>query len=205
MIFNHTSNIVVNVTNCSFKNNSALLNEINYGDPRPSSYSFTGHGGALLIRFSDFTNNSRVAIENCVFKESYSTYSGASIYISMIQGIKNNTVTVDNCLFESSSCNSSGGAIAIEVFDVNEDQKVYISNTLFYNNSAQYGGGGLNLLFENTLAPPPSSIAIPEDGILTLYNVTFNGNYSPTGGSALGVVSNTRVDQNDPIVILSNW
>lgn len=85
-----------------------------------------------------------------------------------------------------------------------ENNIVSIVDSNFTSCSAGEGGGALSLILGDSLA----STSRPSNSNPTLLNVSktlFHNNSSPTGGSAVGLVSNTRIDQFTFIASFQDW
>ena len=201
--FNMTLHTSALISDCHFLNNSASISELNANDPRPISYSPFGSGGAILAQFANCQNNT-VRIVNCTFVDNTAIDRGGSIFVPMIEEAENNTLEISDCVFDSSTTTGAGGAISLGIFDIGENNSMIISDSLFENNRAWFGGGAFSIVLEDSLASTVQTQG-SERTIAFLRNCTFDSNYSPTGGSAVGLVSNARVDQHSPIVSFTDW
>ena len=200
MIFDQTSHTSALINGCKFVNNSANIHYLNANDSRPISYTPIGNGGALLARFANCHNNN-VTIINCTFVNNTAKYSGGCIYTPMIRKAINNTVEISNCVFDSSNATGAGGAVSMDIFDNGETNRMNISDSRFQNNQAWLGGGALSIVHQDSLNQTQGI----EGTIAFLKNCTFDSNQSPTGGSAVGLVSNVRVNQRSPTVSFTDW
>ena len=71
----------------------------------------------------------------------------------------------------------------------------------FTDNKATFGGGAVSILRHY-----PLTIASDSTRELAEFeNCVFQGNSAPTGGSAVGLVSNARVDQPSFSVSFEDW
>ena len=205
--YNQSSNATLDVIRCMFINNSARINVLNADDPRPRAYFPVGKGSGMFIRFSNHTNNTKMNLINNTFIENLAESNGGSIYISFIHDPRNNSVSISGCTFESSSSFAVGGAIAISVFEVQKNNTVIIEDTVFRNGNASFGGGGVSVILQDSLASTNlAASSNHSDYIVVMKNCTFENNLSPTGGSAVGLVSNARVDQTSSLsTLFINW
>lgn len=83
---------------------------------------------------------------------------------------------------------------------VEEMNSVVVEDSNFTSCSAVDGGGSLSLIMEQGFLP--SSLGSPT--ILRINRTTFNESYSQTGGSALGLVSNARIDHFSFVAIVED-
>ena len=202
--FIDNSRAKVTVHNCMFRDNSASVNAINFNDSRPQSYVSFGHGGAMDLRFDSNTSNITVEISNCVFDGNSAIHSGGGIYVSLIHNPRNNHLLIHNSTFINCTSQHSGGSVSLQVFVVEENNSVLVEDSHFQNCSAREGGGAISVILEDTLASTYHNDS-DDITILNMVNCTFKNNYSPTGGSAVGLVSNARVDQFSFITRFENW
>lgn len=199
----NTSYATITVLNCNFSNNAASVNELNSNDPRPQGYTPFGHGGAVAIIITDSSNHTKVKVTWCMFARNSAKHAGGSIYIPIFQYSRNNSVIISNSTFWESTANASGGAISIDIFDVGENNIVEIEDTEFFNGSA-FGGGAISVILQDSLASLTRT-GTSHLTVAVLRRCRFVGNYSPTGGSAVGLVSNARVDQLSFTVMVTDW
>ncbi len=191
------------ISNCSFINNTATLKE---QENRPRGYtpSAVGDGGAILIRFSN-TTNSRVEIINCTFTNNTADDIGGAVYIPMIEGSENNSLIISNSMFENSQARVSGGAVAVDLFDVGDGNFVEFIETTFSGNEADVSGGGMSFVLEDSSPQTSTSTDGTIELIVAFTGCVFEGNRSPRGGAALGLISNARVDQPAMTAVFTNW
>ena len=190
------------IDNCIFINNTAGINEVNINDSRTPAYKPIGHGGAILMRFTYNSHNSSVWVTNCLFKNNSAYHFGGAIYIPLSKGTENNTVVLSNNVFDSNKANTSGGAVEIDVTDNGGGNKLYVRDTNFTNNKAQFGGGAVDVVHQYPLTVASNSASVE---LAEFENCVFQGNSAPTGGSAVGLVSNARVDQASFSVSFKDW
>ena len=204
IIFTGTSNSTVTVSNCDFLNNTASVNDRNANDPRPQGYTPFGNGGAMGIIIREASTHNKVDVQNCRYIGNSAKYSGGSVHVSILQNSKNNSLVISNSTFWNSTAEANGGAISVNIFDADEENKVEVVDTDFYNGRAQFGGGALSIVIQESLVS--STRRLTSNPVVTeLRRCNFEGNYSPTGGSAMGMVSNARVDRLSFIVNVTDW
>ena len=204
VIFNNNTDASATVLRCHFINNTASVTKENENDPRPPSFLLVGHGGAILLRFSSFTKNTEVSVIDCKFLNNKARYRGGSIYVSLIQHPRNNTVLISNSDFDSSSSNETGGAVTMDIFDTEESNAITIRSTAFRNSTTRDGGGAVSLILEDSLA---FTTRVPNSNptIATFVNCTFDSNICLSGGSAVILASNARVDQSSYSASFVDW
>ena len=81
-----------------------------------------------------------------------------------------------------------------QVFDIEENNMVTVEDSNFTSCSAKKGGGAISLILDNSLASTSTSPG-NNPTLLTVNRTKFRKNRSPMGGSAVGLVSNARIDQ----------
>ena len=106
-------------------------------------------------------SNSKVVIENCVFRTNYSTYGGGFSAL-------NSDVTLMNNIFRNNDAELYGGAMLLQ-----NSTSVIINNTIYRNTCYNYGGG-------ITLNDPLST---------EIQNNIFYENFSFTGDNRIAIVS----------------
>ena len=201
--FNGTTGASVTVSNCTFVNNTASVNELNANDPRPQGYAPFGRGGAMAVLITNYSDSNVLNVRNCMFYSNSARYTGGSIYIPIFKLSRNNSVVISNSTFWNCTANATGGAISVDVFDVAENNKVEVVDTDFYTGQAWFGGGAMSIVLQDSLAS--LTRIVTSNPIVTLSRCRFERNYSPTGGSAIGMVSNARVDQLSFVVAVTDW
>ena len=202
VLFDYTSNVTADISDCVFINNTAGVTEEESRNPRPHSYGTAGSGGGLTVRFRNSANG-RANITNCRFFANVGTYSGGGIYIPFIEQSGNNSVLISESSFEESRADGEyGGGIFVDVFQVKGNNSVRIENSTFRNNFANYCGGGVGAFQEDTLVAPSS---LYSEKILAIVNCSFYNNTAYDGGSAVGMVSRSRVDQPLLPSLFENW
>ena len=85
-----------------------------------------------------------------------------------------------------------------------ENNTITIEDSRFTSSNASEGGGAISLIVEDSLATTNQ----PTDSdptLLTVVRSEFRDNYSPTGGSAVGLVSNARIDQVSFVNQFQDW
>ena len=204
IFFRGTAYTTVTVINCNFTDNTAGVNELNSDDPRPQGYTPFGHGGAMVILITNSAHSTRVDVTNCMFVGNSAESTGGSISIPIFRHSRNNSVIISNSTFMESTANGSGGALSIDVFDVDENNIVEVVDTKFVNGKAWFGGGAINIVLQDNLALLTRTDTSSQT-VAVLKRCRFEGNYSPTGGSAVGLVSNARVDQLSFAVTVTDW
>ena len=204
LLYSRVSPAEAIVRGCSFTDNYASFNPFNTNDPRPQSHAPFGHGGGLLIRFAQYTSNVSVVVSDCLFQGNRAIHSGGGIYIAVIQNPSNNHVTIQNTVFLNCTARLTGGALSLQVFDVEQNNTVAVEGSHFEGCSSGTGGGAVSVLLDDNLAATSSTSG---DGstVLTVTDCTFHNNSSPTGGSAVGLVSNARVDQFSFVASFEDW
>lgn len=207
VVFRENVGSYVLVSNSTFINNTAVLQE---DANRPGAYtpSAVGDGGAIIVRFSEQTSNSRVKIINCTFLNNSADDIGGAIYVPMIEDVQNNSLLISNTVFENSQASVTGGAVAVDMFDVGDGNVVEFVDSKFIGNRAESGGGGISFVLEDSLSQSSSvggSINDARRAVVAVRGCVFEGNSSPRGGAALGLISNARVDQPAMTSVLSDW
>lgn len=156
---NGTQFVYTLVKNCSFRYNSARVNETNQRDAelRPKLYVPRGFGGGLLVSFQN-TVGHRVAIKNCSFSSNYAEFSGGAISIQFYRGVSNsqvvqpsshdNRVTVEDCMFVNNTCLEQGGAIGVNTFETANENRVIVNGSVFNGNHAYQNGGAFSNIIE---------------------------------------------------------
>ena len=200
IIMDRTTSATATVLDCHFIRNNASVNELDRDDPRPHSYVVSGSGGALLFRLLA-TENARIVVENCTFSNNSARYSGGGIYVPVVSQSRNNSVLINNCSFDLNRAIEYGGGIFVDVFSVQENNSVIVNNSFFRNGYAGFCGGGVGIFEEDTL----TAFTINSINILTIVNCTFDKNESPDGGSAVGMISRSRVDQPILLTSMRDW
>ena len=84
---------------------------------------------------------------------------------------------------------------------MDDNNTVMIENSNFTSCNAEEGGGAFSLVLEDSL----SSFSGNESTILHMKKCTFHQNTSPMGGSAVGLVTNARIDQFFFVVHFNEW
>lgn len=202
VLFDFVSNVEADISDCVFINNTAGVTADESSDPRPHPYGTVGSGGGLTVRFRSATNV-QVNIANCSFSNNTANYSGGGIYIPFIAQSENNSVLISNSSFEESrAANEYGGGIFVDVFQVKENNSVRVESSVFRNNFAKACGGGVGVFQEDTLTAPSSPYS---KKILSVVNCSFDNNTALDGGSGVGMVSRSRVDQPLLLSLFENW
>ena len=120
---------VVNISNCSFVDNTANL------------------GGAVVLRVGAST-----VLSNCSFENNEAAWRGGAIFIDYgsYESVPND---VDGCTFSGNICSGNGGAIYIDDM-ASQLQGTYttIQNNEFTSNTATYRGGAICLYNSNNFA-----------------------------------------------------
>ena len=195
----NSTQVIVN--KCNFINNTASINEANRNDSRIPVFKPIGHGGAIVLRFAGNSHNNSVLVTNCLFKNNSAYNFGGAIYIPLSTGTESNEIVLSNNSFENNKAGTSGGAVILEIFRTGKSSKLYIKDTNFTDNKATFGGGAVSILRHY-----PLTIASDSTRELAEFeNCVFQGNSAPTGGSAVGLVSNARVDQPSFSVSFEDW
>ena len=115
LLYTNISQAVATLHNCTFLSNIASRHPRNANDARPQAYVPYGHGGALIVRLSDYTDGANITVSDCVFKDNRALFSGGAVYIVLIGHTSNNRVLFHNSSFNSSIADHTGGAISIQV------------------------------------------------------------------------------------------
>ena len=178
----------------------------------------------MVVSFEKTWNHTLV-IERSHFVNNTALFNGGGVFISIYQDSIGNDIVITESTFEDNSCVHTGGAISMNTFEVANDNILTVKNTSFDRNSAWVGGGAYSLTLQVAIFTSTSCKLIhvyyydlcsifvmqdnlvPEDSALVVNaasfsNCSFTNNSSPTGGSAISLVSNLRVDQ---IVATSNF
>ena len=158
----------------------------------------------MVILITNSAHSTRADVTNCMFVGNSAESTGGSISIPIFQHSRNNSVIISNSTFMESTANGSGGALSIDVFDVDENNIVEVVDTKFVNGKAWFGGGAINIVLQDNLALLTRTDTSSQT-VAVLKRCRFEGNYSPTGGSAVGLVSNARVDQLSFAVTVTDW
>lgn len=194
-------------------NNHAVVNVRNRNDTRPDFYRPRGHGGAIVLVFesvADFT----ATIMDTRIVENTAVSSGGAVFISFYDSSANNKVVIRNTSFEENKCDQDGGAISVNTFEFANDNVLIVEDSVFHRNQASIGGGAVSInlqvpkiisllaitvckihlysIVKDNLVPDRAEL-INNTAIFTHCN--FTNNSSPTGGSAVSLVSNARIDQ----------
>ena len=114
LLYHNSSYGEAYIYNCVFINCSASVSPLNINDPRPQPYAGFGHGGALVIRFSN-TSNTTVTVGDCVFENSTAYHSGGAVSITMIHHPRNNHVVIRNSSFDNCNARRTGGGLSVQV------------------------------------------------------------------------------------------
>jgi len=157
----------------------------------------------MAVLITNYSSSNVLNIQNCKFYGNSAKYTGGSIYIRIFKSSQNNSVVISNSTFEECIANATGGAISVDIFDVAENNTVEVVDSNFYTGRAWFGGGAMSIVLQDSLAS--SARIVTSIPVVTVSRSTFERNYSPTGGSAVGMVSNARVDQLSFIVAVSDW
>lgn len=115
LLYSQISNAKASVHNCTFINNSASVHPSNANDPRPQVYAPFGHGGGMVIRFSNYSNDTAIEISDCLFLDNQAHYSGGAIYVVMIRHPRNNSMVIHNSSFVNCSAMNTGGGLSVQV------------------------------------------------------------------------------------------
>lgn len=165
---------------------------------------------------SDFT----AAIVDTKIIGNTANSSGAGIFISFYDNSINNKVVIKNTTFEANVCNRDGGAISVNTFQVANDNALIVEDSNFDRNKAVVGGGACsvniqvcnkrNIYLKYYLYIILQDNLVPEDAELvnntaSFTRCTFTENSSPTGGSAISLVSNSRIDQTLATTNFIDW
>ena len=192
----------INITNCTFKNNTnnrSGSGEYGFGGAihvhssnltlaeNTFQHNFAYKGGALEV----FTNNTVTLSRNIFLNNSAS--HGGSFYAH-----ENNTLTLSENTFQNNSANQDGGALYAYT-----NNNLTLSGNSFEDNSADVGGAllthannTLNLLentFQNNSAGNHGGALYASKGnIITLLGNTFQDNSADRNGGALNTnIGNT--------------
>jgi len=157
----------------------------------------------MAVLITNYSSRNVLNIQNCKFYRNSAKYTGGSIYIPIFKSSQNNSVVISNSTFKDCTANATGGAISVDIFDVAENNTVEVVDSNFYTGRARFGGGAMSIVLQDSLAS--SARIVTSIPVVTVSRCTFERNYSPTGGSAVGMVSNARVDQLSFIVAVSDW
>ena len=167
----------MNISNCTFQNNTNSLNLLNDNDKQ---------GGAIYVY------NSTLTLKGNTFQNNFAQVGGA------LYSYTNNTLTLSENTFQNNSANRSGGTLLVHTYNM-----LTLSKNTFYSNSADYAGGTLyaftnNILilsvntFQNNSAHIGGAILAHTNNTLTLSDNTFqNNSANHTGGALLAHANNT--------------
>lgn len=81
---------------------------------------------------------------------------------------------------------------------------ITIEDSKFISCCAKKGGGAISLIVQG--GPATNNQSTNSDStLLTVLRSEFRDNHSPTGGSAVGLVSNARIDQVSFVNRFQDW
>lgn len=133
LLYSQISNAKASVHNCTFINNSAGVHPSNANDPRPQVYAPFGHGGGMVVRFSNYANDTAIKISDCLFRDNQAHYSGGAIYAVMIRHPRNNSMVIHNSSFVNCSAINTGGGLSVQVKAYYFTKHKYIALSLYEN------------------------------------------------------------------------
>ena len=151
---------IFNATNANFINGHGVKDR--YG-------SF--YGGAIYSYYASNTQNTKVTLINCSFKDNTANYGGA-VYI------KSGYLTVENTTFLNNAATNFGGAIACE-----NSLNVSISKSRFIKNNSTQGSGG--------------ALYIKKSNLLNIRGSVFTGSNARFGGAVAILNTTTSIGNCD--------
>ena len=155
LFFVNGSNSHTVISNCTFKDNHAGINDSNRLDAeqRPPLYVPRGHGGGILVSFQT-TVGHKVVVRDCKFAGNSAELTGGAISVQFYRGMantvsmstdssSNNTVEIDNTTFEANSA-MEGGAVCVKTFEAANYNKVILNGSVLHGNRAIMSGGAFS-------------------------------------------------------------
>ncbi|WP_458453753.1 hypothetical protein, partial [Methanobrevibacter sp.] len=168
-IHNKDSNIDVNLTNCTFENNTAHDGGAIYSDVGldlincsfVNNTVLNGNGGAIYC-------NGVVNLTNTTFENNSAREFGGAVYCCGIH--------VNNATFTNNTVVSLGGAVYVDLSSLGQSDSAYglinFTNATFVNNTANSSGGAVYIVNEH------------EGNVdVNLTNCTFENNAAHNGGA----------------------
>ena len=185
------------IVNCTFRNNSANVNDEN--NTRPVLLKTNGHGGAIIVRLAG-SNDSSIVISDTVFDRNIAQIDGGAIYFSFSEEATANSVVLENITFINNIVEeASGGAVSINSFSISYSTIVTVTNCNFTNNTANAGGAFSAVLYDSD-----EKSATLQDGI-SFTDCSFYNNSAANEGTAVGLFSLVHVDQVGYPVNFTDW
>ena len=188
------------IIDCTFSRNSARP-QTAVSLPRQSQGY--GHGGALILRFSN-SSGGLACIRDSTFEKNTAEAQAGGMALSIGGSSANNTVEITNCTFNENSCTlerSTGGAIGVDFFFDTFLNKVLIQCTDFIRNKADTGGA----ISLSTSVGTAASGDADESDTLILQDCQFEQNQAFFEGTALGVFSLTHTSQVGIPIEITDW
>ncbi len=141
--------VTVRISNCSFVNNKATINDDNVADSeqRPNFYVPRGHGGAIVASFNK-TNDFTLIIEDSFILNNEAVYNGGGIFASFFNTSLRNRLVINRTLIEGNSCNNTGGGISMNIFEVANNNYLIVEDSNFTSNRAWVGGGACTITLQ---------------------------------------------------------
>lgn len=142
---NGFSSLSLNVSNCTFYNNSATAESVFRTSSRAFADSvFSGRGGALAV-FSNASNgNLLVNISNCTFQKNYARSFGGALYLLLGGYITDHELVVERSQFDSNIGRLGGGGVQVTYYSHRPQVKhilIRLSHCQITNNKGRAGGG----------------------------------------------------------------
>ena len=139
--------LIANVTNCVFRNNSAIAvrRTTQTTNQVLRRFLLTGRGGGCAVNMRSVISVA-VTIAGCTFEKNFARSFGGGLYFTWTL-VYNHVITVKDTSFLSNKC--TGGAGGLELgFTTRESEgtagntnRFFASNLHFLGNEANYGGG----------------------------------------------------------------
>lgn len=147
--FNSSRTPWIQVTDCVFKNNEALLpgaNSQQQINQALNNHFYFGRGGGLGIFLDEFSIDITVDIQQCWFDDNYAESFGGGLYIYIDGNDTQHKFTVSECNFTNNvaGMGSFGGGLQVALLIRNthsEPSQLDFIHCNFIGNAAHFGGG----------------------------------------------------------------
>ena len=185
------------IVNCTFRNNSANINDEN--NTRPVLLKTYGHGGAIIVQLSS-SNDSNIVIRDTIFDNNVAQIDGGAIYFSFSEMATDNSVVLENINFINNIVDeASGGAVSVNSFGIFYSTIVTVTNCNFTNNTANAGGAFSAVLYDS------DEKSATFQNSISFTDCSFVDNSASNEGTAVGLFSLVHVDQVGYPVNFTNW